>query len=444
MAGFANIYKYLPEVKGPTQKRLSFKQKLQWSGLVLVLFFALSAIPLYGLSQNALAQFEFFSIVLGASFGSLISLGVGPIVTASIVLQLLNGSGLVSFDLSSHAGKAAFQGMQKLLSYAFIVLMAVIYVVGGGFTPEPGMSALTLIIQLIIGGIIIIFLDDIINKWGFGSGISLFIAAGVSQAVFIQLFSPLRQGEAFAGKIPELFRLLTAGASPTLGADLGVVLAPILATIVVFGIVVYAQAMKVEIPLSMGRVRGYGIRWPLNFVYTNVMPIILVSAIVANLQLFAQLFNSGWLNAIVPYLSNTQLLQNVVRGSVTGAIILRSFTYIIFYMAFAALFSWFWMQTSRMDPRSVAEQMVQSGLQIPGFRPDVRVLEKLLKRYIYPLTIMGGLFIGFLAAFADLTGALGTGTGLLLTVMIIYKLYEDIAKHHMEDMNPALRKMMGK
>ncbi|MFW6247458.1 MAG: preprotein translocase subunit SecY, partial [bacterium] len=84
-----------------------------------------------------------------------------------------------------------------------------------------------------------------------------------------------------------------------------------------------------------------------------------------------------------------------------------------------------------------------SGLQIPGFRKDVRVLERLLKRYIYPLTIMGGIFIGLLASVADMTGAIGSGTGLLLTVMIIYKLYEEIAKQHMEDMNPMMRKFMG-
>ena len=56
---------------------------------------------------------------------------------------------------------------------------------------------------------------------------------------------------------------------------------------------------------------------------------------------------------------------------------------------------------------------------------------------------MGAIAVGFLAASADLMGALTNGTGILLTVMIIYRLYEDIAKQHMMDMHPALRKMMG-
>jgi preprotein translocase subunit SecY len=86
--------------------------------------------------------------------------------------------------------------------------------------------------------------------------------------------------------------------------------------------------------------------------------------------------------------------------------------------------------------------MMASGLQIPGFRKDQRVLERLLNRYINPLTVMGAIAVGFLAAIADVTGALTGGTGILLTVMIIYKLYEDISKQHMMDMNPALRKFM--
>ena len=101
----------LPEVVGPTHKRVSFKEKLKWTGICLVLFYVLGLDPLFGLGENTLQQFEFLSIILGASFGSIISLGIGPIVTASIVLQLLNGSGIVKFDLTTSEGKKKFQGI---------------------------------------------------------------------------------------------------------------------------------------------------------------------------------------------------------------------------------------------------------------------------------------------------------------------------------------------
>jgi preprotein translocase subunit SecY len=97
-----------------------------------------------------------------------------------------------------------------------------------------------------------------------------------------------------------------------------------------------------------------------------------------------------------------------------------------------------------MDAKSVAEQISSIGMQIPGYRSDIRIIESVLQRYIPALTILGGMSVGFLAAFADFTNALGTGTGLLLSTMIVQQLYEDIAVHHMEDMHPAFRKFMGK
>src|SRR3989338_3003333 len=104
---------YIPEVKAPEEKKLSFSSKLKWTLTILISFFLLSVIPLFGLGQNALQQFEQLSIILGASFGSLLSLGIGPIVTASIVLQLLAGSGLLKFDLTNSEGRKNFQGVQK-------------------------------------------------------------------------------------------------------------------------------------------------------------------------------------------------------------------------------------------------------------------------------------------------------------------------------------------
>jgi preprotein translocase subunit SecY len=462
MSVLLSILKYIPEVKKPTEKNLSFKQKLKWTVLVLVLFFVLGAIHLYGLGQNALSQFEFLSVVLGASFGSLISLGIGPIVTSSIVLQLLNGAGIIKFDLTTHEGKAKFQGSQKLLTYFFIILEACIYVLMGGLAPMAGISSLVLIVQLCIGALIIVYLDEVISKWGFGSGISLFIAAGVSKSIFIQALSPLHPVTAgvadttqYIGAIPQLFKALSIG-DPTTAA---LMLATLVSTVVVFMIVVFAQAMKVEIPLSFGRIRGHGIRWPLSFIYTSVIPVILISALIANVQLLARLVsNAGiswlaWLgtfsgsqpvSGMAYWLTNINILDKIVYGNVRFIDFAHAGIYMLVMICGAVLFSWFWMQTSGLDPRAQARQMMSSGLQIPGFRKDARVLERLLKRYIYPLTIMGGIFIGFLASIADMSGALGSGTGLLLTVMIVYKLYEDIAKHHLGDMNPALRKMMGK
>jgi preprotein translocase subunit SecY len=454
MGGFENILYNLPEVQAPTQKKLAFKEKLKWTLIILVLFFILGLVPLYGLGDNALQQFEFFSVILGASMGSIISLGIGPIVTASIVLQLLNGSGLVKFDLTSHEGKKRFQGIQKLLSIFFILFEGFIYVQMGGLRPSAGISPMILIFQLFLGGMIIMFMDEVVSKWGFGSGISLFIAAGVAQSVFIRAFNPLpspsNPGVA-TGAVPALIQSLSAG-DPITAA---LMFSAIAATIIIFLLVVYAQAMRVEVPLSFGRVRGYGIRWPLHFFYTSNIPVILVSALIANIQLFGRLL-SNWghpilgtfsgnspVSGMAAWLYGPQVVSSIIKHSLTGTLVLHALAYVLFMMLGSMIFGIFWVQTSGLDARSQANQMISSGLQIPGFRKDVRVLERMLKRYIWPLTVVGGLAVGLLAALADISGALANGTGILLTVMIIYRLYEDIAQQHMMDMNPAMRKFIA-
>jgi preprotein translocase subunit SecY len=324
----------------------------------------------------------------------------------------------------------------------------------GGLAPSTGISPMILIIQLFIGGVLIMLMDEVVSKYGFGSGISLFIAAGVSQQIFIQLFSPLPSllnPDVPVGQIPVIIQSL--GQGNTLQATLA--LATIIATIIVFLVVVYIQSIKVEIPLSFGRVAGHGIRWPLNLLYASNIPVILVAALLANIQLFARLLQNwghAWLgtfsgnmpaSGFVFWVSSPNILQASIIGSLTWVMILQAICYLIIYIIGSTLFSVFWVQTSGLDAGSQAKQMVNSGLQIPGFRRDQRVLERLLQRYIGPLSIMGGIAIGLLAGLADLTGAIGTGTGLLLTVMIIYRLYEDIAKQHLYDMNPMMRKFVA-
>jgi len=458
-----NFLMNLPEVKGPLQKKLSFKEKLKWTLTILIAFFVLSAIPLYGLGENALSQFQFLSVILGASFGSIMSLGIGPIVTASIVLQLLTGSGILNLDLTTPNGRRTFQGLQKVLAIFFIIFEAFIYVFMGGLSPAQGISPWILIFQLFLGGMMVLYMDEVVSKWGFGSGVSLFIAANVSSQLFTRAFSPLNQagqwafgsGQAPIGAVLVFFLSLM---KPDLNNAM-IALAKILATAVVFSLAVYAQAMKVEIPLSFGRIRGHGIRWPLRFIYTSNIPVILIAALLANLQLWARLFQN-WgkpilgtfsgnspASGLVLWLSPINLIEKAITNSFKltpwwSNDITHSIAFFIVMILGAIVFSLFWVQTAGMDARSQAKQIMASGLHIPGFRRDQRVLEKLLNRYIFPLTIMGAIAVGILAAGADLMGALAHGTGILLAVMIIYRLYEDIAQQHMMDMHPALRKMM--
>src|SRR3989304_9403915 len=132
MADLRSIFGFIPEIRKPEEKKVGFNTKLKWTLIILGAFFILANIPLFGLSANALSRFQYLAIILGTNFGSIISLGIGPIVTASLILQLLVGSQMLKIDTTSPEGRRFFQGIQKLLVFFFIVLEAFIYVLMQG------------------------------------------------------------------------------------------------------------------------------------------------------------------------------------------------------------------------------------------------------------------------------------------------------------------------
>ncbi len=479
MSTLMTIAKFLPGVEGPTQDQ-TFRDKLQWTGIILLLYFLMSEITIYGMNPQQIAQFEQLSVVMGSSIGSLITLGIGPIVTASIILQMLVGAQILPWDTNSKAGKEKFQATQKILMYFFTFFEALAFVGMGAIAPRQAVPLwfAIVIFQVALGGVFIILMDEVIKKWGFGSGVSLFILAGVSKTIVIRLLSPFTGGgssqlwyEVNGGVPAGLVPRLVSGQWDSI-QQISPDLIGLFFTVLVFAVAVYAQAMRVEIPLTFGNVRGFGQKWPLKFVYTNVIPVIFVGALLANFQLLGsmmagrgvelsiagfELISEHYVNQQT-YPANTLLYYfSPPTEFVTGIIFsifgtslevsltefIQVFVYTAFYVVMSAIFSVFWMRTSSQDPKSVANQISNIGMKIPGHRKDTRVIERILNRYIPPLAILGGGFVGLLAAVANWTNAYGTGTGILLAVMIAFKLYEELAQKHMEDMHPAFRKFMG-
>lgn len=476
------IFTYIPEVKAPEEKKLGFNVKLKWTLIVLVSFFVLANVPLFGLSNNALQRFEFLAIILGTEFGSIISLGVGPIVMASIILQLLTGSGILNIDTTTTEGKKFFQGVQKLMVFFFIIFEAIIYVVMQGLQAIPGFTYIV-ILQLILGGLAIFYMDSLVSKWGFGSGVSLFIGAGVSWRLVTTTFQFIdTQGNnCFVGftqaavLCPGRILALIQSIINRYPIEFLSAFGAIIATVIIFFIVVWAQSLKVEVPLSFGRIRGYGVKWPLSFFYTSVIPVILTAALVANVQLFGGLLDNaaascslfpetctgatkfasyfGFLghfsegqaiSGFAFWIGSTNILELLIRGGFLPIYLLQGLTHILFFMFFSTLFAVFWVKSSGMDAKAQAHKIAASGLQVAGFRQDERILESILDRYIMPLTIMGGLAIGLLASITDLFGALVSGTAILLVIMIMYQFYQNIAQQHQMDMYPTMKKFMRK
>ncbi|MBI5159453.1 preprotein translocase subunit SecY [Candidatus Micrarchaeota archaeon] len=489
------IIRFLPEVKQPVRKP-PLNEKVIWTLAALIIFFVMYHVEPVGAIVSKGGQNDFLQLILASKVGSLITVGIGPIILASIFLQLFVGAKIIDIDMKDPEQKKTFQGAQKLLALLLCFFESAMYVMSGNVMPMgfAGTSTLPLlgsftftqilvVMQLAIGSIILLYMDEIVSRYGLGSGISLFIAAGVSLAVVMGTIAIITgYGGGIAEQQTVFYNLAQGGADSIPNAIIA--LLPIIFTIIVFLVVTYAEGMKVEIPLAFERARGFGGRYPIKLMYVSNIPVILASALLLNLQLWTRalqnasfyvggadvvkLFvqidsatqgvNGGILYFLTPRFFNPLAVgyqtyfsmfftNHVLNFPYIGTVIvpewIHIFTYTIFLVILCVIFGRFWIETTGMGPRDVAAQLQNSGLQIPGFRRDPRVMEKILEKYIPIITILGSVFVGLLASFADLTGALGTGTGILLTVGILHRMYEDLTAQKMFDIYPDLRKIVG-
>ncbi|MEE8168031.1 MAG: preprotein translocase subunit SecY [Candidatus Hydrothermarchaeales archaeon] len=443
---FESFLTSLPEVESP-RYALSFKERMKWVALILVAYFLLTEVALYGLDPTTIDFFGNLRAVIAGSFGSVITLGIGPIVTASIILQILVGGKLIDLDLTEPKDQAIFQGTQKALALGFTVFEAATMVLMGALPAvnnDPTIQLL-LIVQLTLGGILIIYLDEVVTKWGFGSGVGLFIVAGVCAQIMIGAlnFLPATPGEAVpAGRIPAFIFFLM---NNEVRWD---VLVPILGTFMVFALVVYVESVRVEIPLTYGRFRGARGRYPIKFIYASNLPVIFASILMANVQLWARLMEGVGYPLLGTFVANRPINGLAYYMQRPNPIYSPDFhlfdtsVYIVILIILSVIFSKFWIETTSMDAKSVAKQLQEGGMVIPGFRGDIRIIEKVLNRYIPAITILGGVAVGALAAFGDMTGALGGGMGVLLAVGIVYNMYEQMAREQLFEMHPLLRKIV--
>ena len=473
----------MPVVARP-EGHVPFKRKLLWTAGVLGIYFFLTNIALFGLGEGSSDLFGQFRSILAGGQGSVLQVGIGPIVTASIVLQLLGGANLLGLDTDDDPrDQVLYQGLQKLLVVIVTAATAAPMVFTGGFLPASsdvatalgiGIGGVQLLIfaQVFVGGILILFMDEIVSKWGVGSGVGLFIIAGVSQ----QLIGGLISWEALgtSGFLANWYgiifgdvglgRTFTSGWFQQLLFEPGNLLA-LVTTVFIFAVVVYAESVRVEIPLSHSRVRGARGRFPVKLIYASVLPMILVRALQANIQFLGQILQSQWAGmpawlgeyssgevagGLFFYLAPIQSPEQWMwfLGGVAAEpwqIGLRVAIDLTFMLLGGAIFAVFWVETTGMGPEATAKQIQNSGMQIPGFRRNPQVVEKVMERYIPQVTIIGGALVGLLAVMANMLGTIGnvSGTGLLLTVSITYKLYEEIAEEQMMEMHPMMRQMFG-
>ncbi len=456
---------YIPQVPKP-KKKLTLQTRLLWSGLALLIYMVMGQTPLFGATTPEFDFLAFARVIFASQQGTLVELGIGPIVTAGLLMQLLRGSEILKFNFKNPEERGVFQTATKLVTYVVIVVEATVYgiaVYGPGIT-DPTVLYI-LVGQLMAASIIIMFLDELIQKgWGLGSGISLFIMAGVAQQILWSLFSPLPAGDGGTiGIIPYLGQSLAAG-------DLSNVffrsnqLPSIFSLLLTGGVLltlVYTQTMKIEIPIVSTKYRGFSAVYPIKLMYVSNIPVILASALTANAVFIGQMFwanfnprnNNPFMNLIGQFDPTSPstpiggLIYYVTppRGLDVAALDpLRAVGYVIFMMGIVVVFGKLWVELGGLSPKSAAKNLLDADVQIPGFRRSNKPIEALLNKYIPSVTIIGSLILGALAGTSDVLGVFGTGIGILLMVDILINYYNQLVRENVEVVMPRLGALLGR
>uniref|UniRef100_A0A8C5E8G5 Protein transport protein SEC61 subunit alpha n=1 Tax=Gouania willdenowi TaxID=441366 RepID=A0A8C5E8G5_GOUWI len=386
----------LPEIQKP-ERKIQFREKVLWTAITLFIFLVCCQIPLFGImSSDSADPFYWMRVILASNRGTLMELGISPIVTSGLIMQLLAGAKIIEVG-DTPKDRALFNGAQKLFGMIITIGQAIVYVMTGMYGDPSEMGAgicLLIIIQLFVAGLIVLLLDELLQKgYGLGSGISLFIATNICETIVWKAFSPTTvntgRGTEFEGAIIALFHLIATRTDKVRALREAFYrqnlpnLMNLIATVFVFAVVIYFQDAT-----SGGPARAYPV------------------------------------GGLCYYFSPPESFGSVLDDPVHAVI------YIIFMLGSCAFFSKTWIEVSGSSAKDVAKQLKEQQMVMRGHRETSMVHE--LNRYIPTAAAFGGLCIGGLSVMADFLGAIGSGTGILLAVTIIYQYFEIFVKEQSE------------
>lgn len=401
-----------------------------------MVFLVCSQIPLYGiLKMNDEDPLFWSRMILASNRGSLMELGVSPIINAGMIMQLLAGTKILEIDQNNREDRQLFEGIQKILALVIGFLEAVAYVWSGmyGDIDRIGIfNAILLILQLTFASVLVQLLDDIISKkYGVGSAISLFIATNVCEEILWRTFSPMTRNGHYEGA---LINLVASLISPEKGfffslqqafyRDYAANINNILATIFIFLVVNYFQGFQVNIGIHNTKVRGHLGSYPIKLFYTSNIPIILQSALISNLFFASRVLYKKFggfflvrllgrwkeasvggqtypISGLIYYLSPPSSLTAMITDPIHGII------YIVFILLSCSLFSKAWIEVSGTGPKEVCKGLKDQDITAAGGTD--KLLMKKLSIYIPTAAALGGVCVGVLTILADFLGAIGSG-----------------------------------
>jgi preprotein translocase subunit SecY len=377
----------------------------------------LAAIPIPGINAAQLSLFlannQFFGLLNlfsggGLSNLSLVMLGVGPYITASIVMQLLtmmSPSLKAMYQEEGEAGRAKFAQYSRFLALPVAAVQGISFLIileRQGVLPALSPFQFGVNLLTIVGGsILLMWIGELISEYGLGNGVSVVIFAGI------------------VARLPSAFSQLLFSFD---SSQIPVYLAFLVAAFAVIAAVVTVTEAERPVPVTYAkRIRGMkffggsSTYLPLRLNQAGVIPIIFALSFLLLPQMFATFFQASHV-AILALISAWILgfLQTKWLYGLTYFLLVFVFTY--FYTAIT------------FEPNTIAENLQKNGAFIPGVRPGASTAEH-LGRTITRITFVGALFLGIIAVMPlivqNLTGiqnlAIG-GTGLLIVVSVILDL----------------------
>ncbi len=467
----AKVADYIPTVEKPKAKP-GLYERLLWTAIALITYVIMANTPLFGIEyQGQGQQILIVQIIFASRRGTLMELGIGPIVTAGLIMQILVGAKLINLDMSNPEDRRKFTAAQKTFALVLAAFEAAMYVAACRYWTITGtnpffqcsatfIQRLSVALQLFVATYFVILFDEMIQKgWGLGSGVSLFILTGVATRILWNLISPITYGNEPVGFIPYIVYVLSSGGNinSIIIRSGGRDLVGLIVTIAIILLLVYLEGMKVEIPVTSPRLRSIKTKVPLKFLYVTNIPVLLVGIVYADILVFASLTRL-YLSSIVPQWV-ADLLARYENGRLVGGLAyylsppgslartlydpIQAVIYAVSVLFLATLFGIMWVEISGLSASAQAEELIKSGMEIPGIRRNPRILEKILSKYIFPLTVLSSLIVASIAVTADLLGAYGTGTGLLLATGIVQQYYMMIAYEKTLEAYPLLKRLVG-
>ncbi|CAD6637696.1 BJ4_G0032660.mRNA.1.CDS.1 [Saccharomyces cerevisiae] len=455
---FKPFESFLPEVIAP-ERKVPYNQKLIWTGVSLLIFLILGQIPLYGIvSSETSDPLYWLRAMLASNRGTLLELGVSPIITSSMIFQFLQGTQLLQIRPESKQDRELFQIAQKVCAIILILGQALVVVMTGNYGAPSDLGlpiCLLLIFQLMFASLIVMLLDELLSKgYGLGSGISLFTATNIAEQIFWRAFAPTTvnsgRGKEFEGAVIAFFHLLAVRKDKKRALVEAFYrtnlpnMFQVLMTVAIFLFVLYLQGFRYELPIRSTKVRGQIGIYPIKLFYTSNTPIMLQSALTSNIFLISQiLFQKYPTNPLIRLIGvwgirpGTQGPQMALSGlayyiqplmSLSEALLdpIKTIVYITFVLGSCAVFSKTWIEISGTSPRDIAKQFKDQGMVINGKRETSIYRE--LKKIIPTAAAFGGATIGALSVGSDLLGTLGSGASILMATTTIYGYYEAAAK----------------